>query len=58
MHKLLKDLQKTKTRAMMLNDLTTSHGMGKIFTKELLKLKLKQKQYYHQFDNENRRMLY
>ncbi|HJU58662.1 MAG TPA: hypothetical protein VJ583_02845 [Nitrososphaeraceae archaeon] len=58
MNKLLKDLQKTKTRAMMLNDLTASHGMGKIFTKELLKLKLKQKKYYHQFDNANRRMLY
>ena len=47
MHKQLTGLRKTKSCAMMLNDLTAFYGTGKAFTKEFLKLILKQKEYRH-----------
>ena len=47
MHKQLTGLRKAKTRVMMFNDLTAFYGTGKAFTKEFLKLILKQKEYRH-----------
>jgi hypothetical protein len=41
------DLHKNKTRVMMLNNLTAFNHTGKAFTKEFLKLLLKQKEYSH-----------
>ena len=47
MHKQLTGLRKAKSRVMMLNDLTAFYGKKKTFTKEFLKLILKQKEYRH-----------
>ena len=47
MHNQLIDLRKNKTRVMMLNSLTAFNHTGKAFTKEFLKLLLKQKEYSH-----------
>ena len=47
MHNQLIDLRKNKNRVMMLNDLTAFNHTGKAFTKEFLKLLLKQKEYSH-----------
>ena len=47
MHNQLIDLRKNKTRVMMLNNLTAFNHTGKAFTKEFLKLLLKQKEYSH-----------
>ena len=47
MHKQLTGLRKAKIGVMMLNDLTAFYGTGKAFTKEFLKLILKQKEYRH-----------
>jgi hypothetical protein len=47
MHNQLIDLRKNKTRAMMLSNLTAFNHTGKAFTKEFLKLLLKQKEYSH-----------
>ncbi len=47
MYKQLTGLRKAKTRVMMLNDLTTYYSRGEAFTKEFLKLILKQKEYRH-----------
>ena len=47
MHTQLIDLRKNKTRVMMLNNLTAFNHTGKAFTKEFLKLLLKQKEYSH-----------
>ena len=47
MHKKLTGLRKAKTGVMMLNDLTAFYSKGKAFTKEFLKLILKQKEYRH-----------
>ena len=43
MHNQLIELRKNKTRVMMLNNLTAFNYTGKAFTKEFLKLLLKQK---------------
>jgi hypothetical protein len=47
MHNQLIDLRKNKTRVMMLKSLTAFNHTGKEFTKEFLKLLLKQKEYSH-----------
>jgi hypothetical protein len=47
MHNQLIDLRKNKTRVMMLKSLTAFNHTGKAFTKEFLKLLLKQKEYSH-----------
>jgi hypothetical protein len=47
MHNQLIDLRKNKTRVMMLNNLTAFNHTEKTFTKEFLKLLLKQKEYSH-----------
>jgi hypothetical protein len=47
MHNQLIDLRKNKTRVMMLESLTAFNHTGKAFTKEFLKLLLKQKEYSH-----------
>ena len=47
MHNQLIALRKNKTRVMMLNSLTAFNHTGKAFTKEFLKLLLKQKEYSH-----------
>ena len=47
MQNQLTDLRKAKTSVMMLNDLTTYYSRGEAFTKEFLKLILKQKEYRH-----------
>ena len=47
MHKELTGLRKAKTWVMMLNDLTAFYRTGEAFTKEFLKLLLKQKEYRH-----------
>ena len=47
MHKQLIDLRKAKTGVMMLNNLTAFYRTGEAFTKEFLKLLLKQKEYSH-----------
>ena len=47
MHNQLIDLRKNKTRVMMLKSLKAFNHTGKTFTKEFLKLLLKQKEYSH-----------
>ena len=47
MHKELTGLRKAKTGWWMLNDLTAFYGTGKEFTKEFLKIILKQKESSH-----------
>ncbi len=47
MQKQLTYFRKAKSRVMMLNDLTAFYGTDKEFTKEFLKLMLKQKEYSH-----------
>ncbi len=49
-HKQLANIRKAKTRVMMLNDISTFYGIDKVYTKEFLKLILKQKKYRH-FNN-------
>ena len=47
MQKQLTDFRKAKSRVMMIDDLTAFYGTGKEFTKEFLKLILKQKESSH-----------
>ena len=47
MQKQLTDFRKAKSRVMMLNDLTAFYGTSKEFTKEFLKLILKQNESSH-----------
>jgi hypothetical protein len=49
-NKLVTDMRKAKTRAMLLNDLSKFYGIDKASIKEFLELILKQKKYRH-FNN-------